>query len=125
MKLGGAFQSPRPWKILINGEPLEDVEKIELTYTSNRPPEISFKLLVPDGRGGIASCYGLPAYILFKVPFSGSLKGEIEAASMAERGTAQSGGGSGPGGGASPVRSGNRADIAQAGVQAGNEDAWT
>jgi len=92
MKLGEAFQIPRPWKleiefgergwdskILINGEPLEDVEKIELTCAPDGPPEISFRILVPDGRGGIASCYGLPAHILFKVPFSGSLKGEIEA----------------------------------------------
>jgi len=94
MKLGEVFQIPRPspWKleirfsqrgwdteVLINGEPLEDVEAIELTCSPDRQPEICFKILARDGQGGVASCYGLPAHVLFKVPFSGSLKGEIEA----------------------------------------------
>jgi len=91
MKLGEAFQIPRPWKleirfgkrgwdteILINGESLEDIEAIELTCSPDQQPEIYFKILARDESDGVVTCYQLPAHVFLKVPFSGSLEAEIE-----------------------------------------------
>jgi len=91
MKLEEAYKTPQPWdleirfkglyesEVLINGKPLEDVERIELVSQWGEPPTLRLKIWALDERGQPTVYAGAIAHIDVEATFSGVLKGNLES----------------------------------------------
>jgi len=91
MKLEEAYKTPQPWdleirfkglyesEVLINGKPLEDVERIELVSQWGEPPTLHLRMFARDKDGKPVVCANIPARIDAEALFSGVLKGKFES----------------------------------------------
>jgi len=91
MKLEEAYKIPQPWdleirfkglyesEVLINGKPLEDVEKIELVSQLGESPTLHLEIWALDEKGKPTVYANALARIDVEATFSGVLKGKCES----------------------------------------------
>ena len=72
------FQGLYESEVLINGKPLEDVERIELVSQWGKQPALRLKIWALDEKGNPIIYASAVSHIDVAFPFSGVLKGKLE-----------------------------------------------